>query len=217
MLSPARIPDWEREEGKLRPWRPALCCRPIPGGYRVLLASLTGSGRRGNFIYGAQPRAVAPSSRRMSSPARIPDWEREERKLHPWRPASCCRPIIPANTMTCSFHLKIFKRSTCTLWRRQHYPSDIFFDDPLHDRTSAQCFDGSKPCQCTLGFRSTDAVLCLFYICLSTIACQCATYLSFVRVFGPCANGGQESYYTHVYCSSGSYGGRIPPLIFICL
>ena len=29
----------------------------------------------------------------------------------------------------------------------------------------------------TLGFHSTDAVLCLFYICLSTIACQYATYL----------------------------------------
>ena len=34
---------------------------------------------------GARPRAVAPSSRRTSSPARIPDWEREEGKLHPWR------------------------------------------------------------------------------------------------------------------------------------
>ena len=49
-----------------------------PGGCRLLLASLTGSERRGNLMRGTWPRAVAPSSRRMSSPARIPDWEREE-------------------------------------------------------------------------------------------------------------------------------------------
>ena len=105
-----------------------------PGGCCLLLASLTGSERRGNFIHGARPRDFAPSSRRMSSPARIPDSEQEEGKLRPWRPASCCRPVIPGNTMTCSFHLKIFKGSTCTLWRRQHYPSDIFFDDPPDQR-----------------------------------------------------------------------------------
>ena len=78
-----------------------------PGGCRLLLASLAGSERRGNFIHGARPRAVAPSSRRMSSPARIPDWEREEGKLCPWRPASCRRPVIPADVMTCSFHQAI--------------------------------------------------------------------------------------------------------------
>ena len=66
----------------------------------LLLASLTGSERRGNSVPGARPRAVAPSSQRTSSPACIPDWEREEGKLRAWRPASCCRPV----TLTCSFH-----------------------------------------------------------------------------------------------------------------
>ena len=45
------------------------------GGRCLLLASLTGSERRGNSVEDAQPRAVAPSSRRTLSPARIPDWE----------------------------------------------------------------------------------------------------------------------------------------------
>ena len=62
-------------------------------GRRLLLASLTGSERRGNSVPGARPRAVAPSSQRTSSPARIPDWEREEGRLRPWRPASCRRPV----------------------------------------------------------------------------------------------------------------------------
>ena len=48
------------------------------GGCRLMLASLTGSERRGNSVEDARPRAVAPSSWRTSSPARIPDWEREE-------------------------------------------------------------------------------------------------------------------------------------------
>ena len=61
--SPARIPDWEREEGKLRAWLPASCRRPVIfGGRRLLLASLTGSERRGDSVHGARPRAVAPSS-----------------------------------------------------------------------------------------------------------------------------------------------------------
>ena len=100
MSSSARVPDWEREEGKLHPWRPASCRRP--GGCRLLLASLTGSERRGNLIHGARPCAVAPSSRRKSSPALIPDWEREEGKPHPWRPALCRRPVIPVDVVFCS-------------------------------------------------------------------------------------------------------------------
>ena len=82
---------------------PGLVTSPHhPGGCRLLLTSLTGSERRGNFIHGARSCAVAPSSRRMSSPARIPDWEREEGKLRPWRPASCRRPVITADDMLLS-------------------------------------------------------------------------------------------------------------------
>ena len=72
------------------------------GGRSLLLAFLTGSERRGNSVHGARPRAVASSSQRMSSPARIPDWEREEGKLRPWRPASCRRPVISADVVSCS-------------------------------------------------------------------------------------------------------------------
>ena len=71
-------------------------------GRRLLLASLTGSERRGDLIHGAQPRAVASSSRRMSSAARIPDWEREEGKLRQRRPASCRRPVISADVVSCT-------------------------------------------------------------------------------------------------------------------
>ena len=121
MSSAARIPDWEREEGKLRQRRPASCRRPVIsadvvscshprlgarggetpsktpglvplprhlGGRRLLHASLTGSERRGDFFHGAQPPAFAPSSRRALFAARIPDWEREEGRLRPWRLAS---------------------------------------------------------------------------------------------------------------------------------
>ena len=76
---------------------------PLPrhlGGRHLLLASLTGSERRGNSINGAWPRAVASSSRRTLSPAGIPDWEREEGKLRQWRPASCGRLVIPADVVS---------------------------------------------------------------------------------------------------------------------
>ena len=99
--SPAHIPDWELEEGKLCPWHPASC--PLPrhlGGRRLLLTSLTGSERRGDTFHGTRPRAVAWSSRRTLSPARIPDWEREEGKLRRGRLASSRRPVA----MTYSFH-----------------------------------------------------------------------------------------------------------------
>ena len=42
-------------------------------------------------------------------------------------------------------------------------------------------------------------------------------HICLLLVFGPRANGGQQSYYTHVYSSSGPYDGRILPLVFICL
>ena len=101
MSFPARVPDWEREEG--------------------------------NLVHGAQPHAVTPSSRWMSSHV----------------------------MMTCSFHQKIFEWSKCSWRRRQHYPSGIFFNHPFSDRTSAQCFHGRKPGQCTLGSRSVDKVHCV--------------------------------------------------------
>ena len=59
--------------GSARPKNaPKLFVPLVPSWYRhrrLLLSSLT-----------ARPRAVAPSSLRSSSPARIPDWEREEGK-----------------------------------------------------------------------------------------------------------------------------------------
>ena len=66
-----------------------------PGGRRLLLTSLTGE-----TVNGAWPRAVAPSSLRTSSPARIPNWEREEGKLCQWRPASCRRLVISADVVS---------------------------------------------------------------------------------------------------------------------
>ena len=150
MSSSARVPDWEREEGRL--------------------------------THGARPRAIAPSSQRMSSQV----------------------------TMTCFFHQKIFDRSKCSWRRRQQYPSGIFFNDPLSDRTSSQCFPGGKPGQCTLGFLFYGySSLCSSCIFLSTIACQYATYLllfSGVLFVGPRAK-------PCVYSSFGPYGGRIPPLV----
>ena len=41
------------------------------------------------------------------------------------------------------------------------------FDDPLCDRTSAQCaqcFHGKKPSQCTFGFHSMDTVHCVYLL-----------------------------------------------------
>ena len=55
---------------------------------------------------------------------------------------------------------------------------------------------------------------CAYFICLSTIACQYATYLFLFRVFGPRASGGQQSYYNHVYSSSRPYGSQILVLFF---
>ena len=72
-LSPARIPDWEREEGNL-----ALIC-------------------------GARPCAVALSSRQTLSPARIPDWEREEGEGDPSSiPGARPRAVAPSSWQTSS-------------------------------------------------------------------------------------------------------------------
>ena len=71
-----------------------------PGGCRLLLASLTGSERRGDLVHGARPRAVVPSSRRKSSPTHIPDWEREEVKLRPRCPAPCHHLVISADVVS---------------------------------------------------------------------------------------------------------------------
>ena len=96
--------EWRGARGGETPSKmPGLVPSPRhPGGRRLLLASLTGSERRGNSVKDSRPRAVAPSSRRMSSPARIPDWEREEGRLRPWRPASCRRRVVPADVVSCS-------------------------------------------------------------------------------------------------------------------
>ena len=69
---------------------------PLPrhlGDRRLLLASLTGSERRGRLHPERPASCRRPSSRRTLSPARIPDWEREEGTLRPWRPASCRRLV----------------------------------------------------------------------------------------------------------------------------
>ena len=67
--SPARVPNWERGEGKLRPKRPASCRRfVVSGDRRLLLASLTGSERRGR-LHPERPascrRSVVSSDRRL--------------------------------------------------------------------------------------------------------------------------------------------------------
>ena len=56
--------------------------------------------------------------------------------------------------------------------------------------------------------------LCLSCMFLSTIACQYPTCQLLLLLLCPRAIPcGQQSYYTHVYSSSGAYGGRIPPLV----
>ena len=111
---------------------------------------------------------MALLSRRMSSPACVPDWEREEGNLvHGARPcavASSSQRTSSHVTMTCSFHQKIFERSKCSWRKRQQYPSGIFFNDQLSNRTSAQFFHGRKPGQCTQGFRSMDTVHCVHLV-----------------------------------------------------
>ena len=88
-----------------------------------------------------------------------------------YRTPGTLAPIIPAAVAPCHNDMllspKIFERYKCSWWRRQQYPSDIFFNDPLRDRTSAQCaqcFHGRKPCQCTLSFRSMDTVHCVYLV-----------------------------------------------------
>ena len=138
---------------------------PLPrhlGGRRLLLASLTGSKRRGNLIHGARPRAVASSSWRTSSPAHVPDWEREEGRLRPqpWprAVASSSRWMSSHVTMTCSFHQVL----------QVEYPPGIFFNNPLSDRTNAQY---------NLGFRPMDTVHYV-HLCISVYHCVSIRYIS---------------------------------------
>ena len=57
-----------------------------------------------------------------------------------------------------------------------------------------------------------------FILYMSIYHCVSIRSISvFVRVFGPRANGGQQSHCTNFYSSSGPYGGQILPLVFICL
>ena len=215
---------------------------PSGSSFRILL---TGSKRRGNVIHGARPRAVAPSSRRMSSPARIPDWEREEGKLHPWRPASCGRPVIPADVVSCS-HPRLGARGGETssmapgLVPSPRHPGehdDILLspsnphahcgEDSITRQTSSlttHSMTGPSP-SASMAANPANALsvsvprmqFCVYFTYVYLPLRVYTTYLSFVRVFGPRANGGQQNYYTHVYSSSGPYGGRILPLVFICL
>ena len=174
-----------------------------PGGCRLLLASLTGSERRGNFVHCARPHAIAPSSRRMSSPARIPDWERKGGETSSMAPGLVPSPRHPGGC----YDMLLSPSNPCA----EHGENGV----TRHTTSSTtNSLTGPSPCASMAANHSTDAVLCLFYICLSTIACQYATYLFSFRVFGPRANGGQQIYYTHVYSSSGHYGGQILVLVF---
>ena len=69
---------------------------------RTKKSNNNGGKRGGNLMHGARPRAVAPSSGWMSSRTRIPNWEREDGKLRPWRQALCRRPVIPADVVSYS-------------------------------------------------------------------------------------------------------------------
>ena len=96
------------------------------------------------------------------SPARIPDWEREEgNRVYGARPhavALSSRQMSSHATMSCSFYKKIFEQSKCSWWRSQQYQPGIFLDDPLLERTSFQWVHARKLGQCTPGFRSVDRI-----------------------------------------------------------
>ena len=98
--SPARIPDWEREEGRLRSWRPTSCRRPVIfGGRRLLLASLTGSERRGDS---AMAPDLVPSPRHLGGRrlllASLTGSERGGDSVHGARP----RAVAPTTDMLLS-------------------------------------------------------------------------------------------------------------------
>ena len=100
------------------------------GGRLLLLASLTGSKRRGNFVHCARPRTVASSSRLTSSPARVPDWEREEGRLCPWCPASWllvhygCRH--PSSSFRHILHVSRVPPERNSLYPSTPYPTPFF-------------------------------------------------------------------------------------------
>ena len=171
------------------------------GGRRLLLASLTGSERRGDFVHGARPHAVAPSSRRTASPACIPDLEREEGRLRPWRSTSCRRSSSPRTSSPA--RIPDWEREEGRL-RRLVVPAGVVSrrdntllspnapgggDSSIRLASSsttysvtgpAQCFHDGKPRQCNLGVSSYGWFIMFICVFLSTTACQYATYLYFI-------------------------------------
>ena len=95
--------------GKLHPERPASCRRSVVSGdRRLLLASLTGSERKGKAT--SRAPGFVPSLRRLrrpSSPARIPNWEREEGQATSRAPG-----LVP------SLRPNDAHSATCSGWRR---------------------------------------------------------------------------------------------------
>ena len=150
---------------------PVSDSRPTSGWYSnrcLLLASLTGSERRGtsSTAPGLVPWPRRPGrcrllltcltgSERRGTSSTLHDLVPLPRHPGGRRPMSRARAPFT----------KDFERSKCSWWRRQQ--SGIFFDDPLCDRTSAQCaqcFHGRKPSQCTFSFHSMDTVHCVYLV-----------------------------------------------------
>ena len=142
---------------------PGLVPSPrLLGGRRLQLASLTGSERRGDFVQEAQPRAVAPSSRQTSSPARIPDWEREEGRLRPWCPALCRRLVA----ITRSFYQMLLVEEIAVYFLTTHSvtgpaPRASMMENPANAISVVSSYGWFI------------MFLCVF---LSTTVCQYATY-----------------------------------------
>ena len=161
--SPARIPDWERGEEKSPSQAPGL----VPSlrrlcGRRLLLAFLTGSERRGRLCPKCRPRAVASSSLRSSSPARIPDWEREEGKASSQAPGLV--PSLPNDTMIRSFHnLFRVEKIAVSAWHLLQRPI------PRPDRSFVLSWQKTLPMQssvCRFGDVVEYVLFCYVYHCV---------------------------------------------------
>ena len=149
---------------------------------------------------GARYRAVAPASQRTSSPARIPDWEREEGKLRAWRPALSRQPVISADVLSCS-HPRLGARGGETPSMAPGLVPSPRHDDMLLSQTAPGGGDISsislassstthsvtgpappasmteKLCQCNPRGVVLLMQFSMFYVSISTTACLYAIYL----------------------------------------
>ena len=144
-----------------------------PGGCLFLLVFLTGSERRGNFIHGARPRAIAR------------------------HPGGCDDMLLSLSDPRAQRGENGVTRQTTS--------------------STTHSLTGPSPCASMATIPLMRFCACFIYVFLplrvNTLhICFCLEF------FGPRANGGQQSYYTHMYSSSGPYGGQILVLVFfICL